>query len=107
MWMAPLLVSALVGIGVKIASDVVVAGAKRIFKFGGGAAPFAATLDQARGAAPATPSAASTGPLRSLDPAASDRSRVLADAVVAPPSASRAQGVAAYQRLDEIPQQAV
>jgi hypothetical protein len=105
MWMAPLLVSALVGIGVKIASDVVVAGAKRIFKFGSSGAPFASTLDQARSATPAAPAAA--GAVRSVDPAASDRSRVLGDAVVAPPAASRALGVAAYQRLDDIPQQAV
>jgi hypothetical protein len=105
MWMAPLLLSALVGIGVKIASDVVVAGAKRIFKFGGSETPFASTLDQARGAAPAAPAAA--GAPRALDPAASDRSRVLGDAVVAPPAASRALGVAAYQRLDDIPQQTV
>ena len=50
--MAPLLISALVGIGVKIASDFVMSGAKQLFKSGSGApTSFAATLDKAKGAA--------------------------------------------------------
>ena len=104
--MAPLLVSALVGIGVKIATDVVMAGAKHLFKSSGAAASFAATLDKARGAAPDASAATNAPPPLSLDPAGADRSRVLSDAIVAP-AASRAQGVAAYQRLDEIPHQAL
>ena len=103
-WMAPLLVSALVGIGVKIATDFVVSGAKQLFKSGNGTSPFAATLDKLRGASPAASSAPQPP---SLDAAAGDRSRVLTAGAVVAPATSRAQGVAAYQRLDEIPQQAV
>jgi hypothetical protein len=106
--MGPLLVSALVGLGVKIASDLMMAGAKQIFKPGGSATSFAATLDKARGDAPAAPAATNGPKPLSLEPAGVDRARVLtAEAASGLPSASRGQVVATYQRLDDIPPQAV
>ena len=103
--MAPLLLSALVGIGVKIATDLVTSGAKQFFKSGGPATSFAATLDKARGATGAEPAGASAVKPLSSDAVAVDRARLLE--APAAPAASRAHGVAAYQRLDEIPPQAV
>jgi hypothetical protein len=101
--MAPLLVSALVGIGVKIATDLVMSGAKQFFKSSGPATSFASALDKVRGdtsGAPATASAVTAPQAPGVD-----RARLLEGP--AAPSASRAQGMAAYQRLDEIPPQAI
>jgi hypothetical protein len=104
--MAPLIVSALVGIGVKIVTDLFMSGAKEVMKPNGPAATFAATLDKARSAtgAAATPGAKSTA----LDLGFGDRSRVMAaDVGSALPGAARAQAVASYRRLDEIAPQAI
>lgn len=101
----PLLVTALVGIGVKIATDLLTAGAKQVFRSGGPS--FEATLDKARAASPAgaadTPAIRAAGLSMGLD----DRSRVLAAAATDVAGVSPAQGFASYRRLDEIPPQAV
>ena len=105
--MAPLLVSALVGIGVKIATDLLMSGAKQIFKASGATTSFAAALDKARETAPAAGAGDVPQPV-SFDATGSDRARALtASAAGGPPPASRALGIAAYQRLDDIPPQAV
>jgi hypothetical protein len=109
--MAPLLVSALVGIGVKIATDLFMSGAKQVFRQStpatSPATSFAATLDKASAATPPAggPTAAR---LATLDTGFGDRSRVLtADATAALSAPARTDGVAIYRRLDEIPPQAV
>ncbi len=100
--MAPLIVSALVGIGVKIVTDLFMSGAKEVMKPNGTAATFAATLDKARAATPGTGTAATTGvKLAALDTGFGDRSRVMAsDVGNALPAAARAQVVASYQRFE-------
>jgi hypothetical protein len=103
--MAPLLVSALVGIGVKIATDLVMSGAKQFFKGSSPAASFANVLDKARADTPVAPASASAVTAPGTSTAAADRARLLE--APATPGASRAQGLAAYQRLDEIPPQAI
>ena len=105
--MAPLLVTALVGVGVKVATDWLMSGAKDWFKTSGVASSFASTLDKAR--TPAAPSAplASAKPL-ALDSMNVDRSRLLAAEMgSALPATTRAQGAESYRRLAEIPQQAI
>jgi hypothetical protein len=100
--MAPLLVSALVSIGMKIATDLFMAGAKEVVKPGGPAASFAATLDKARSAS-AGGSAGAAGEAKpaALDAGFGDRSRVMvADLSGSVPAAARAHGVGAYQRME-------
>jgi hypothetical protein len=103
--MAPLIVSALVGFGVKIATDLVMGGAKQIFKSKGAPTSFAEAFDKARGSAAAATPDTSAPKAFSLDPAGSRLMK--AEASGSLPSASRAQAVATYQRLDDIPPQAV
>jgi hypothetical protein len=100
--MAPLLISALVGIGVKIATDLFMAGVKEVGKPGGPPASFAATLDKARSASAGGPDgAAGTAKPAALDAGFGDRSRVmLADLSGGMPAAARAHGVGSYQRMD-------
>ena len=110
--MAPLLVTALVGVGVKIATDLLTAGAKKVF--GGTAAgqSFSATLDKAKAAvgagAPvaATPSGKSltaSAATSAIDVGLADRSRVMAAELSAGvPGAARVDGLAAYRRFNEI-----
>jgi hypothetical protein len=118
--MAPLLISALVGIGVKLASDVFMFGAKKFFKQDSsgdlkagtaGTTTFASTLDKARGATPAGAAAASAAPgavgmptpvTAASDSGLADRSKVMAAGVVAPaPSPGQAYALASYRRFDE------
>jgi hypothetical protein len=100
--MAPLLISALVGIGVKIATDLFMAGAKEVVKPGGPTASFAATLDKARSASAGGPAGAAGAALpAALDAGFGDRSRVMvADLSGGVPAAARAHGVGAYQRME-------
>jgi hypothetical protein len=99
-WMAPLLVTALVGIGVKIATDLLAAGAKQVFRSGGPS--FEATLDKARATGAAeTPGVRAAGLSMGLD----DRSRVLAAAATDVAGVSPAHGFASY-RLHEVLTQA-
>jgi hypothetical protein len=100
--MAPLLVSALVGLGVKLATDLFMSGAKQIFKPGGPTASFAATLDKATSPSASGPSgvAAAAKP-GTVDLGFGDRGRVMvADASGAVPGAGRAYGVGSYQRME-------
>ena len=108
--MAPLLVSALVGVGVKLATDFLVSGAKQWFggtktagATGATGTSFAATLDKLRGAPPATAPAAMTASAATsaVDVALADRSRVMTtEASAGVPKGAHA--VAAYQRLNQI-----
>ena len=106
--MAPLLVTALVGIGVKIVTDLLMGGAKQVT---GPAAPeksFSTALDKARaGTGSGAPGAAAPGALSVLGAGLADRSRLLAmDMNGGLPPEARAQGFAAYRRIEE-PVQAV
>jgi hypothetical protein len=105
--MAPLLLSALVGFGVKIASDLVMSGAKQIFKGSGAPTTFAGWLDKVKGTGTAAAAADVNAPKpATLDAVGVDRARLLKADAVSAPAASRAQAVATYQRLEDIPQQA-
>ncbi len=105
--MAPLIVSALVGIGVKIATDLFMSGAKEVVKPGGSATTFAATLDKARSTIAGTAAASATKP-GALDAGFGDRSRVMAAELGnALPAAARAQAVASYRRFEELIPQAI
>jgi hypothetical protein len=100
--MAPFLVSALIGVGVKIATDLLSSGVKKVMasnSTGGGT--FSALLDRARGVAPAgtaAPAAATAAAprLAGLEPAGVR----MVDAGGAVPTASRAYGAASYHRMD-------
>ena len=99
--MAPLLVTALVGVGVKVATDLLMAGAKEIFKTSG-ATSFASALDKARtpvGPTAALPAAKAFAP----DAGLAERSRLLAaEAPSSLPAATFAHGTDSYRRLSEI-----
>ena len=107
--MAPLLVTALVGVGVKVATDLLMSGFKSLTRSNAstaaGAAPtasFASTLDTAKSGAPASPMTASSGAV-ALDAGLGDRSRVRAAELASGPlPASRAHGIASYHRFDEV-----
>ena len=110
--MVPLLVSALVGIGVKIATDLFMSGAKKVMKPDAPGSSFANTLDTARSVgatgsaagAAAGPMTASAGTI-ATDAGLGDRSKVMASAVIggaAAPPAGHAYGVATYRRFDEV-----
>jgi hypothetical protein len=101
--MAPLLLTALVGVGVKIATDLLSAGAKEMFRSGGPMASFASTLDQARSASavPAAETAAKSG---APDLGFGDPSRLRAADASGLTATGRAQAAASYRRLEEIPQ---
>lgn len=99
--MAPLLVSALVSIGMKIATDLFMAGAKDVFKPSGPTASFAATLDKARSGSAGGPAGAGTAKPATLDAGFGDRSRVMMADLSGPvPAAARAHGVGSYQRME-------
>jgi hypothetical protein len=100
--MAPLLVSLLVGIGVKIATDLFMAGAKEVVKPGGPTTSFAATLDKARSASAGGPAgAAGAAKPAALDAGFGDRSRVMMADLSGPvPAAARAHGIGTYQRIE-------
>lgn len=105
--MAPLLLSALVGFGVKIASDLLMSGAKQVFKSNGAPTTFAGWLDKVKGTGTAAAATDVTAPKPvALDAVGVDRGRLLKADAVSVPAASRAQAVASYQRLEDIPQQA-
>ena len=98
--MAPLLVSALIGVGVKLATDLLMSGAKEIFKPNETTSAFASALDKARSPAAAAPTG--TKPV-ALDAGLAERSRLLAAEVSALPATGFAQGAAdSYRRLSEI-----
>jgi hypothetical protein len=108
--MAPLLVSALVGVGVKLATDFLMSGVKKFMDKGNaGATPsasFASTLDKAR-AGSATASAGNGMKTVATDASLADRSRILAaDVTGGMPAPGRAQGVDSYRRLAELSPQA-
>lgn len=99
--MAPLLVTALVGVGVKIATDLLMSGAKEWFKPAG--STFASTLDKARTAVGPTAALATSKPPVATDAALADRARLLAGDVASEASAmARVQGAESYRRLSEI-----
>jgi hypothetical protein len=107
--MAPLLISALVGIGVKIATDLFMSGAKKVMRPGSpgeSGTSFANTLDKARGGTAA--GAGGVGPMTAsantvaLDAGLGDRSKVMAPSLsggAAAPDTTRA--LASYRRLNE------
>jgi len=103
--MAPLLVTALVGIGVKIATDLVAAGAREVFRPSAPAASFAAALDKARATSGAASAGAADTRSSVLDAGLADRSRMLALEVNRTlPTAAHAHGFGSYRRLDEVPE---
>ena len=106
--MGPLLVSALIGVGVKIATELFTSGVKKAV---GSSAPgqgtFSALLDRAKGtgaAGSATPAAAAgSAATTTATPrlaAAEQMPLGMAGTSAAVPSASRAFGAASYQRMD-------
>ena len=100
--MIPLLVSALVGIGVKIATDLLMSGAKEVMKPSGSASSsFATTLDKAR--TTAEPGAATVGTkLVGLDAGLAERSQLIAVELNGSlPTTGRALGAEAYRRFSE------
>jgi hypothetical protein len=101
--MAPLLLTALVGIGVKIATDLLTTGAKEVFRSGGPMASFASTLDKARSASD-TPVAETAAKSVAPDLGFGDPSRLLAADVSGLSGTGRAHAAASYRRLEEIPQ---
>src|SRR5262245_34413467 len=106
--MAPLLLSALVGFGVKIATDLVMSGAKQVFKSSGAPTSFAGWLDKVRGTGTAAAATDVNAPKPvALDAVGVDRAKLLKADAVSAPMTSRAQAVASYQRLEDIPQQAM
>jgi hypothetical protein len=100
--MAPFLVTALIGVGVKIATDLFTSGVKKIVapnSTGGGT--FSALLDRARGVAPAGKTAPADATPAAPRLAGLDQAQVrMVDAGGAVPTASRAYGAASYHRLD-------
>ena len=103
--MVPLLMSALVGIGVKLATDLVTSGVKKALKSSSTEpSTFSAMLDKARGAAApkapeATTSTPAAGPAKVL--AATEPSPVrMTDAGSSVSSFGRAYGAATYHRMD-------
>ena len=101
--MVPLIMSALIGIGVKIAGDLLSSGVKKTFapNAPAGQSTFSALLDRARGttAASGTAATAATPPAKLL--AAADQVPVrMTDATTSAPSFGRAYGAASYQRMD-------
>jgi hypothetical protein len=100
--MGPLLVSALIGVGVKIATDLLTSGVKKaLASKGTGPSSFSAALDRARGATtagtPAAAPAASTAPrLAAADQVPLGTTNFAASV----PAASRAYGAASYHRMD-------
>ena len=104
--MAPLLVTALVGVGVKLATDFLMSGAKDLFKSSGAATSFASTLDKLR--TPDGPAALAGPKPVALDAGLADRSRLLAAEVNGGlPATARAQGAESYRRLAQIAPQAI
>ena len=104
--MAPLLVSALLGIGAKIIGDLFMSGAKTVMKSkdasASGEASFAKTLDKARTPDSASAMTAKAG-TTAFDAGFGDRSRVMAaDASGAATTGARVQGLATYRRFDEV-----
>ena len=107
--MVPLLISALVGIGVKVATDLFMSGAKKVMKPDAPGSSFANTLDKAQsagamGSAAAGPMTASAATV-ATDVGLGDRSKVMAPAVIGgagPPTAGHAYGVSTYRRFDEV-----
>jgi hypothetical protein len=103
--MAPLIVTALVGIGVKIATDLLMAGAKDVMRPSASVTSFASTLDKARSATAGAAAGLAGTKLSALDAGFGDRSRVLAAELAgSPPAAGRAYGVASYRQFQDIPQ---
>lgn len=102
--MAPLLLTALIGVGVKFATDLLVSGAKQAFgpaQTGQAGQPsFSAALDKARGTTGSGAAGASSATSALSAPGAglADRARVLAlDMNGGLPAA---QGFATYRRFD-------
>jgi hypothetical protein len=98
--MAPLLVTALVGIGVKLATDLLMSGAKEMFKSNDATSTFAAALDKAR--TPGATAALAAPKTVATDAALAERSRVLAAEPSALPATGFGHGTEAYRRLTEI-----
>ena len=100
--MVPLLMSALVGIGVKLATDLVTSGVKKALKSSSTEpSTFSAMLDKARGVTnPAdTASTSAAAPAKVL--AASEQPPVrMADAGASVSNFGRAYGAATYHRMD-------
>jgi hypothetical protein len=108
--MGPLLVTALVGVGVKIATDFLLSGAKKLWREhaadaatgANGGASFAATLDKARGAASPGAMTAAAGS-SAIDVGLGDRSRVAAAELAAGAASPTApHALAAYRRFEQV-----
>ena len=99
--MAPLLVTALIGIGVKLATDLLMSGAKEMFKSNDATSTFAAALDKARTPGGATAALAAPKTV-ATDAGLAERSRVLAAEPPALPATGFGQGTEAYKRLSEL-----
>jgi hypothetical protein len=107
--MAPFLVSALVGVGVKLVTDLIMSGAKSMMKGGKDAssasgaegASFASTLDKARGPSAASTMTAASG-ATATDFGLGERSRVMATGAADVAADARATAVATYRRLNAV-----
>ena len=99
--MAPLLVTALIGVGAKLATDLLMAGAKEFFKPSGANSTFASALDKARTSAGPTAALPAAKGL-AADAGLAERSRLLAAEPSALPATGFAQGADSYRRLSEI-----
>ncbi len=97
--MAPLLVTALVGIGVKIAGDLFSAGAKALFSPHGPETTFATSLADARATVRGARTTVTASPIAALDTLAERSHRLAVEANTTLPGTARAQGVDAYRRL--------
>ena len=101
--MVPLIMSALVGIGVKIAGDLISTGVKKTFapNAAPGQSTFSALFDRARGANTAGAAAATSATPPTTRLAAAEQVPLrMADAGPALPVAGRAYGAASYHRMD-------
>jgi hypothetical protein len=99
--MEPLLVSALIGFGVKIATDFLSSTVKKAFTSKGDVpSPFSAALDRARGATAAGAPAATPATPAPVRLAAAGPLPRMADAATSVPAPGRAYGAASYHRMD-------
>ena len=102
--MVPLLATALIGLGVKIATDLLMSGAKQAIEPPTRGTSFSTMLDRMRGSSSIRdadgPAAVSAAPLPGAGLA--DRSRILAvEMNTGLPPAARTLGAAAYRRVEE------
>ena len=101
--MIPLLMSAVVGIGVKLATDLITSGVKKALKSSPTEQPstFSAMLDKARGVTKPADTASSPAAAPAKVLAATEQAPVrMADAGVSVSNFGRAYGAATYHRMD-------